>query len=262
MVISWRSLAGLTIALSLLLQSNMPAQDKPVAAAPQVLSVAPFHLVPGVATKLRIRGAKLDGVNELIFVGLTPPLTITVDAKPGGAPMLKELAPERVGTQLLEVSVALPKETPTGAVPVVLSGPAGKSEPLSLLVVTAESLLLEQEPNNSFRKPQPIELGQTISGRIDGGDDVDVYRFRGKAGEKIRIDLLAARQHSLLDAGVTLFDATGRLLFTLDDVAGTSDPQFPFSLPAEGDYLLSVYDVHGHNGGDFHGYHLQLRRTP
>ena len=71
---------------------------------------------------------------------------------------------------------------------------------------------LEQEPNDDPAHAQPIVLPMIVNGRIDRPGDCDVFRFEGRAGEKIVAEVDARRLDSPLDSVLKLTDADGRQL--------------------------------------------------
>jgi len=97
-----------------------------------------------------------------------------------------------------------------------------------------------------------------VQGRIDAAKDVDLYRFDGKAGQRVTIEVLAARYGSPLDALLTLYDVEGRILASCDDVAGSPDPRLETTLPRDGGYILGVIDAND-EGSPMHLYRLSLR---
>jgi hypothetical protein len=62
-----------------------------------------------------------------------------------------------------------------------------------------------------------------VQGSIEQGKDVDLFRFEGKEGQRITMEVFAARYGSALDSLLTLYDGDGRILASCDDISGTSD---------------------------------------
>jgi hypothetical protein len=75
----------------------------------------------------------------------------------------------------------------------------------------------ENEDNNTLAAAQKIDLPRIINGRIARPGDMDIFRFEGKAGQKIVIEVLARRLHSPLDSLIRLKDANGKTLAWNDD---------------------------------------------
>ena len=51
--------------------------------------------------------------------------------------------------------------------------------------------LMEQEPNNDLATAPPLKPPVIVNGRIDQPGDWDVYRFDGRAGGQVMVEVLA-----------------------------------------------------------------------
>ena len=86
------------------------------------------------------------------------------------------------------------------------------------LAVGNEPEILEQEPNNTLAQAQVVPLPVTINGHIDGGAkaggavDEDYFRFHGRQGENLSIEVAAARLGSALDSVIEVLDAQGNAI--------------------------------------------------
>jgi hypothetical protein len=236
------------------------AQEKPE--PPRVMLASPLAVSPGKPITLTLRGLKLDETSRVEIGGVDglTELPIKKKEKTGLPPQVDV---KEAGDTQVEVELTLPAGFTGQSVSLTLDTPAGKTAPSELLVLPADQLVAEVEPNGGFRQPQSIALGQQIQGSIYQQRDVDVYQFTGKAGQQIAVEVTAHRRGSTLDGHVTLFDAQGRILATADDAPNTGgissrDPLLTFTLPADGTYLLSLIDAHD-RGGPTHPYLLQVR---
>lgn len=125
--------------------------------------------------------------------------------------------------------------------------------------------LMEQEPNNSPDAAQPVALPVTINGRINRPGDWDVFRFEGKAGQEIVVEVLARRLDSPVDSVLKLTDAAGKQLAYNDDHEDKgsglnthhADAFFQTKLPADGVYYVHLGDTQ-RNGGEDYAYRLRL----
>lgn len=79
--------------------------------------------------------------------------------------------------------------------------------PAHSLLVERVSVVAEKEPNDGFREAQRVALPQEIQGQINRDQDVDLFCFEGRAGQKIFLEVRAARYGSALDFILTLDDA-------------------------------------------------------
>jgi hypothetical protein len=138
--------------------------------------------------------------------------------------------------------------------------------------------VMEKEPNNGIKKAQKIKIPLIVNGRIDRPDDVDVFRFEGRAGEEITAEVFARRLDSPLDSVLKLTDAKGKQLAMNDDfedqaaglITHQADSRIQYKLPANGTYYLHLGDSE-HKGGAEYAYRLvvthpkadfELRITP
>jgi hypothetical protein len=98
-----------------------------------------------------------------------------------------------------------------------------------------------------------------VEGSIGTSLDVDVFRFEGKAGEQVVIEVQAARLGSALDSFLTLSNDRGQVLETCDDIPGSTDSRIEIRLPRDGSYYAAVSDAHD-TGGPLHVYRLTMKR--
>jgi hypothetical protein len=104
-----------------------------------------------------------------------------------------------------------------------------------------------------------------VNGRINAPGDCDVFRFEGRAGEKIIAEIYARRLNSPLDSVLRLTDAAGKELAFNDDHEDRSaglythhaDSWLSATLPAAGVYYLHLADVQ-HKGGPDYAYRLRI----
>ena len=125
---------------------------------------------------------------------------------------------------------------------------------------------LEQEPNNSPERAQPVTLPIIVNGRIGRPGDRDVFRFEGRAGQEIVAEVYARRLNSPLDSVLKLTDAAGKPLAFNDDHEDKgsglnthhADSWLRATLPADGTYYVHLGDAQ-HKGGPEYAYRLHLR---
>ena len=124
---------------------------------------------------------------------------------------------------------------------------------------------MEQEPNNTRETARRVTLPVIINGRIDFSGDWDVFRFEGRAGDKIVAEVVARRLNSPLDSVLRLTDAAGKQLAFNDDhedkgaglMTHHADSLIEFKLPADGAYYLHLGDAQ-RKGGPEYGYRLRI----
>jgi hypothetical protein len=124
---------------------------------------------------------------------------------------------------------------------------------------------LEREANDKPADGQQVKLPVIVNGRIDRPGDADVFRFEGKAGQRIVAEVLARRLNSPLDSVLRLTDAAGKQLASNDDredkgsglLTHHADSWLMATLPADGTYYVHLADVQ-HQGGPEYGYRLRI----
>lgn len=247
----------LSIGVSLFVMLSLCAAGPKKAAPkelPRVIVSTPLGIAPGVPTRLVLRGLRLDQATEVRCQEPRATAKLLKKSKVG-VPNPQDLA--RVGDTQVEAEVTLPPDYPNRTVTVSVLTPAGES-PAHALRIDRGPIVAEKEPNNGFRQAQPLQLPQEVEGRIEQGKDVDLYRFDGTAGQRIAMEIFAARFGSALDARLTVYDAEGRILASCDDVAGSADPRLEVTLPRSGVYYVGVIDANDQNG-PAHVYRLSVR---
>ncbi len=128
-------------------------------------------------------------------------------------------------------------------------------------VVGVKKELNETEPNNAREQAVAVEVNQTVNARINGATDVDWYKFAGKAGQRILIDCVARRIDSKLDAALEIYNTTGKRLDFARKNLVSQDALIDLTLPADGDYLVKVYDF-TYAGGEDYIYRLTISTGP
>lgn len=232
------------------------AQDKKVEdKSPRVIVTVPLGIVAGKTNTVEIRGLNLDAAKALHFTDAA--VQAKVGAK-GKADVPQNQKKERFGDTQVKADLFLPADFKGDEAVFTIETPDGKSAPAKLAVLGPGAFVEEAEDNGSFTKPQVVTLPKTVRGGIQSAQDVDVFAFEGKAGQRVTAEILAARLGSPLDASLTLWNSGNTLLASADDSPGDRDPRLACTLPADGRYFLVVQDAHD-QGHAAHGYLLQLR---
>ena len=124
---------------------------------------------------------------------------------------------------------------------------------------------LETEPNNTAESAQQVTQPITVNGHINQPGDVDVFRFDGKAGERIAAEVYARRLDSPLDSLLIVTDAGGKQLAFNDDHEDKSsglnthhaDSYVSVTLPTTGSYFIHIRDIQ-QSGGEDYSYRLKI----
>ncbi|HQU44946.1 MAG TPA: PPC domain-containing protein, partial [Pirellulales bacterium] len=217
----------------------------------QLYALSPPGGRHGTAVDVTISsGTDLDGVKALYFSH--PGITAVQKMSP---PKLPQLAAEPIANQF---TVTIAADVPPGVYDVRAIGTFGVSNPRSFVVGTLPEVK-EQSGNNLREKAQAIELNTTVNGTADGNNS-DWYKFTGKAGQRLIVDCWAQRIDSRMDATMELYDAAGKQLARSRDF-NRRDPLIDFSVPADGDYFLKIYDFVYAGGGE-HFYRFAMSTGP
>ena len=141
-----------------------------------------------------------------------------------------------------------------------------KSRPVAFAVDTLPECL-DKEPNDTRSKAQSISSPTIVNGRIDSRDDWDVFRFKGRKGEQVALEVLARRLGSPLDSLLKLYGPDGKLVAANDDyidkwiglMTHYSDSFLCVTLPDDGTYTVRLSDTQNKGGSD---YTYRLRVSP
>jgi hypothetical protein len=225
---------------------------------PQIENAFPAAIAPGVKTELTLLGRNL----------------------PGGKPA-PQWAVHDQPLEILTQTFTSPKESlrfsainhmpsPSLNARGVQLWPEGCKNCLNPVTLAWADLpiTLEQEPNDSPEKAQPLTLPTVVCGRLDRPGDVDWYRFTAKANDAISVDLLCERLNLPGDPFVIVTDAKGQELATFDDhgvnfnalAQFNRDPLGVFRAPKDGEYRLFVQDRY-QGGGARYQYVLRLAKN-
>ncbi len=207
----------------------------------------PLGVAAGATTRLTLRGLRLDTATEVRCQAPKARAKLLSKGK-AGVPKAEDVP--RLGDTQVEMELTLPSDHPGRTVTVTVVTPAGES-PAHPLLVERDPVLAEKEPNNGFREAQPIAVPGELQGSIGQPQDVDVFRIEGKAGQRLVLEVLAARFGSPLDALLTLYDAGGQVVAGSDDVDGSTDARIEITLPRDGVYYLGVADANDQGGPQY-----------
>ncbi len=216
----------------------------------QLTSLFPPGGKPGSTVEMTVGGNDLEEADKLLF---SHP-GITAVAKMSTPTELEPTAKPVPG----QFTVTIAGDVPPGIYEATVIGRFGMSNPRQFAVGTLNELL-DQGGNNEAGKALDVPVGTTVSGRVDQ-NNYDFLKLNLKQGERVIIDCAAERLDSRLDATLVLMNPQGREVARARDVVG-QDPVLDFTAPAEGAYLLKLYDaVYG--GGPEYVYRLTVSATP
>ncbi|WP_165224847.1 PPC domain-containing protein [Aquisphaera insulae] len=127
---------------------------------------------------------------------------------------------------------------------------SGTSSLAEILVVDDPVVAELPKAHGTPEAAQPVEVNRVVCGAISRKEEVDVYRFRARAGQEVTFALMGQRllfkrhyhQSGDLDPMIILSDAKGTEIAS-DDDHDIGDPLLHHRFEKEGDYLVTVRDV-------------------
>lgn len=111
--------------------------------------------------------------------------------------------------------------------------------------------LIVASPGSSAAKPQQASVPCVITGQIEKEGASHVFGFAAKKGENLRLRIESQTLGFPLDPVLRIMEADGKLISETDDTAKERDPTILFKPTADGDYRVSVRDLHGRGGERF-----------
>ena len=142
------------------------------------------------------------------------------------------------------------------------------SNKIAFGISTGDELFKNQ--NNSFSNPLFISPDDIVNGVIQHPGQEDWYVMEVNKDENIVVEIMAHRLGSLLDADLTLYNESNKVLAQMDDFEDKSegmetfhaDPQMVYKFLKTGKVYIRVRDVLG-KGGKEYGYRLNTGKpTP
>ena len=253
-IASWLSITAYGCLLILSAPSSVVAQNKGAATetlpTTQLLALFPAGGKQGSTVEVKLtNGTDLERVDRLLFSH--PEIKAEQKKEPpkyGGAP-------EPVANTFI---VTVGAKVPPGLYDVRAVGYFGISNPRTFVVGTADELN-ESADNNTFAKAAPIALGAIINGQA-AATTADYFKVQAKQGQRVLVDVMAQRIDSKMDATLVAYDSTGREL-ALNRNTNRRDPLLDFTAPADGEYVIAVYDFLYEGGNDYF-YRLRAHTDP
>lgn len=123
----------------------------------------------------------------------------------------------------------------------------------NVLRVSSFENVLEAEPNNEVAQATAtaIALPLAFNGILETEGDTDYFRFTAKKDQKFRFRALSKTINLPVDTTLAILNDKGSQLSYSDDADGSSDSRLDFTVPADGDYFVRVYDMLKRGGADY-----------
>ena len=195
----------------------------------------------GTEVQVEFSGERLEGVQEALFY--EPGITL-------GSIEVKD--PKHVIAKL-----AIAADAPLGEHKLRLRSPGGLTD-LKTFWVGPFPTVQEAEPNDTFDKPQKIDLNVTVAG-VSKNEDEDYYVCSLKKGQRLSVEVEAMRLGRLLfDAYVAILDPKRFELAACDDAPLLRNDAFATIIaPEDGDYRILVREA-AYEGSDPCDYRLHI----
>lgn len=197
-------------------------KTSPVASRqPQVNTVFPMGIQPGQKVRMEVQGEFLNGASQLLSE------TSDVTGSVVSATFTKAV-----------VDVAVMSDAVPGPRRFRLASERGVSNTV-LFRVSRWPTPVEKEPNDDLDSPMPVVAPALISGRLQTDQDVDLYRFHAKAGERLQLNVLGARNGTNADVSLAILYPDGREIVH-DEGRFIWDPYLDHTFEAAGDYIAAI----------------------
>ncbi|MGC3966479.1 MAG: PPC domain-containing protein [Pirellulales bacterium] len=191
-----------------------------------------------------------DGVDRLMFSH--PGITAKAAEQPSAIFTGKNIPVAN------KFAVTIGPDVPPGVYDLRAVGTFGVSNPRAF-AVDPWNEVAEPAGNQSADKAATIELGSVVNGTT-AANSSDWFRFTAKKGTRVLIDCNAQRLDGKLDGTLVLHDPQLKELARSRDV-NRRDPLIDVTIPADGDYLLKLYDF-TYGGGPDYFYRLAVHAGP
>ena len=213
---------------------------------PQINTVFPMGIQPGQKLRFEVQGEFLDGASQLLFES----------ADASGSVVSTSF------TKALVDVVVTPEASP-GPRRFRLVSERGVSNTV-LFRVSRWATPVEKEPNDDLDSPMPVAAPSLISGRLQTDQDVDLYRFHAKAGERLQLNVLGARNGTNADVSLAILYPDGREV-AHDEGRFIWDPYLDHTFEVAGDYIAAITLTRMPAGGQSRSdlnYQIALGQSP
>lgn len=253
-------MAGIRLCLCAGLVLSLLAPASAQTSYPMLMAIKPVATQVGATTEHEIHSRyDMFGAYKVLVsgAGVTGEVVTPMVVKPGE----KQPVLSKIQVKFTCTADALP-----GVRDVKIATPNGVST-VAQLVVGADQVVSEKEPNDTPEKAQVISVPATVCGCIEKAEDVDFYRFKVDAGTSlsflVRSQRLQNRIHDLQahsDPLISLRSANGSTLAQSDNVFA-GDPFLAYTFAQAGEYLLEIRDVR-YQGNQYWEYSVEISNRP
>ena len=135
--------------------------------------------------------------------------------------------------------------------------------------VTTLSVVREREPNSSPEAAEPVTAPAMVEGTIGTPGDIDVFKLKARAGEKLALEIETPVAHPpIFNPWLRVFDSSGKERVANiykeyggdgDDVNKTVERKTVFTCATEGDYWIHLSSLVARDGDPEFKYRLLIR---
>lgn len=249
---------GVLLALPALAQ---PPQN--VLPQPRVSSILPMGAKGGTAVELTVTGTDLDDPTGLLFShpGITAEFIPPPEPKPDPTKKDPPKPAPKGPVVKHKYKVTVPADAPTGTHDLRLVTKYGVSNARAFVVGTLPETVETEKSNDDVPDAQKLELNSTVNGSIANTADVDYYSFTGKANQRVLVHCRTSSIDSRCRPQVEVYDAAGKRLGGNRGYK-ENDALADITLPADGDYLVRVFEFAYQSGSADHFYRLTVSTGP
>jgi len=230
---------------------------------PMLMSLSPVAAQTGQTSEHTIKSRyDLRGAYEVLVSGegvvgeIVPPAEAKPD-KNGKLPSITKL----------KIKFLVADNAMLGVRDFRIATPRGVSTLGQLVIGRNVVITAEEKKNNTAEDAQEIAIPSTVCGVIEKAEDVDFFKFKATAGQKLSFHVRSMRlqnkihdlqQHS--DPIVTLRNSAGVTVAASDNVF-FGDPFLEYTAQQEGDYFLEIRDVR-YQGNQYWEYSIEISDQP
>lgn len=121
-----------------------------------------------------------------------------------------------------------------------------KPSQISWLSMIPSNELMQRDVSPSINRTEPTSLvvPAAYTGTLKTSGEKHYFRFQGKSGTNYRFETSSQEYGSSMDPVVTIEDASQKSLVNQDDLQEKRDPRIEWRCPTDGEFILTVSDLH------------------
>ena len=141
----------------------------------------------------------------------------------------------------VQCKITLAAGVAVGIAGIAVGNKAGASDILLVMVDDALSVA-DNGKNHTWQEAQSVNLSSAIDGVCEG-KFFDYYKVAVKKGQRLSVEVVAARLNSKMDPVLRILNATGQELLAVDDDSGLgADCRLGLTAAEDAEYIIEVGD--------------------